>query len=212
MRPDRTRALAGLVEWLLIVFGVACLTLYGLRSYQTDRLERENRDAVALMLEHTTPVTFSPQPSALSSEPSALWDGAFIARLDIPRLGVSAAVRAGDDQEVLDGAVGYLPDTPPPWEDGNTTLAAHRDRLFRSLSHIRIGDEILVSTGHGDFQYRVSRTFVVNRADVWVVKPAPGVDLTLITCYPFSYVGHAPQRFVVRARKILTPHAATSAH
>lgn len=209
MRPDRTSALAGLVEWLLVAFGVACLTRYGLLTSLADRIERNNRASAAQMLEHA-PSTLDAVPSALSPEP--LTDVGFIGRLDIPRLRVSAAVRAGDDEEALDGAVGYLPDTPPPWEDGNTALAAHRDRLFRPLAGIRIGDEILVSTRHGDFQYRVSRTFIVSPADVWVVDPAPNVDLTLITCYPFSYVGHAPQRFVVRARKVVTPYAATSAH
>jgi sortase A len=157
--------------------------------------EWANREAAARMLNGaaapSTGSTSTPEP-----------DSGFIGRLDIPRLNLSAAVQTGEDTDVLSGAVGYLPDTPLPWEHGNTTFAAHRDRIFRPLADIRIGDEIQLSTRHGNFSYLVSRTFVVNPTDLWVLGDADGVDLTLITCYPFVYVGRAPQRFIVRARKL----------
>ncbi len=101
--------------------------------------------------------------------------------------------------------MGYLPDTPLPWQPGNSALAAHRDRLFRPLERIRVGDDIWLSTEHGDLQYEVSRTLIVNPNDVWVLNPSPDANLTLITCFPFSYVGHAPKRFIVQAKKIQTP-------
>ena len=108
-----------------------------------------------------------------------------IGRLDIPRLNISAPVEAGEDAGVLDFAVGYLPDTPLPWKPGNSAFAAHRDRLFRPLERIRVGDDIRLSTIHGDFQYKVSRTLIVNPEDLWVLDPSPDADLTLITCFPF---------------------------
>ncbi|HUK37220.1 MAG TPA: class D sortase, partial [Vicinamibacterales bacterium] len=136
---------------------------------------------------------------ALPASPPA--DGV-IGQLEIPRLHLSAPVKTGDDDSVLDFSVGYLPDTPLPWMTGNSVLAAHRDRLFRPLEHIRQGDEIDLTTTHGDLRYRVVKTLIVNPKDVWVLDPMPNVNLTLITCYPFYYVGHAPRRFIVQAQRL----------
>jgi len=204
MRRDRPSRVAHVLEWTLFAIGVVCLARYGWLTYQAARIESDNRSAVTRMLagQPSALQPSAPEPSAL--EPSALPDPSLIGELDIPRLRLSAAVVFGDDANVLSGAVGYLPDTALPWERGNTVFAAHRDRLFRSLARVRAGDEILLSTRHGDFQYRVIRTFVVNPRDVWVLEDEPEVDLTLLTCYPFVFVGHAPQRFVVRARKMAT--------
>jgi sortase A len=112
------------------------------------------------------------------------------------------AVVMEGDETVLQSAVEYLPDTPPPWQIGNGALAAHRDGIFRPLRGIRVGDDVLLATPRGDFHYRVRRTLIVNSGDVWVLDPLPHVNLTLITCFPFVYVGHAPQRFIVQAEKI----------
>jgi sortase A len=112
---------------------------------------------------------------------------------------------AGDDEEVLTSAIGYLRDTPPPWLPGNSALAAHRDRLFRPLERIRVGDDIWLATPYGDFEYRVRRTLVVEPTDLWVLDPLPAVGLTLITCFPFGYIGHAPHRFIVQAEKLWLP-------
>ena len=125
-----------------------------------------------------------------------------IGELEIPRLKLAAPVKTGGDEDVLDFSVGYLPETPLPWRPGNSVLAAHRDRLFRPLEHIRKGDDITLSTTHGDINYRVIDTLIVEPKDVWVLRPIPGVHLTLITCYPFTYVGSAPHRFIVQAEKL----------
>jgi sortase A len=129
-----------------------------------------------------------------------------IAMIDIPRLNVSAPVMSGDGDDTLDVAIGHLPDTPKPWERGNTAFAAHRDGLFRPLEHIRVGDDVRVRSVHGEFVYRVRRTKVVTPEDLSVLKPTGTDTLTLITCYPFSYVGHAPRRFIVQAERVTTTH------
>ena len=127
--------------------------------------------------------------------------GSLIGSLDIPRLGLSAVIAEGDDDATLKVAIGHLPDTPLPWHDGNSALAGHRDTFFRPLQHIRVGDELRVSTARGDFRYQVRETMVVGPNDVWVLDPTDRPMLTLITCYPFSYVGKAPRRFIVRAER-----------
>jgi sortase A len=110
-------------------------------------------------------------------------------------------IAEGDDDATLKVAIGHLPDTPLPWHEGNSALAGHRDTFFRPLQHIRVGDELRVSTVRGDFRYQVRETKVVGPNDLWVLDPTDRPTLTLITCYPFSYVGKAPRRFIVRAER-----------
>ncbi len=126
--------------------------------------------------------------------------GDLIGRVDIPRINLSAAIAEGDDDKTLGKAVGHLPDTPMPWHRrGNVAFAAHRDGLFRKLEHVRIGDLVHVVTIRGEFQYRVTKTHIVEPNDLSVLKPTKTPTVTLITCYPFSFVGNAPRRFVVQA-------------
>ena len=116
----------------------------------------------------------------------------------------------GDDERTLSKAVGHLPDTPLPWQRyGNVGLAAHRDGLFRRLEHMRLNDEVRLVTPRGEYHYRVTRTHIVNPDDVWVLAPTPHPTITLITCYPFAFIGNAPQRFIVQAE--LVGHVAGSA-
>jgi sortase A len=187
-----------IVEWLLLAVAVVCLEWYGLRMYEIHR--RQAAASVALERSLSNP------PPAADADSSTIPPDGLIGRLDIPRLNISAPVEAGEDNDVLDFAVGYLPDTPLPWKPGNSAFAAHRDRLFRPLERIRVGDDIRLSTIHGVLQYKVSRTLIVNPEDLWVLDPRPDANLTLITCFPFRYVGNAPRRFVVQARKIEAAH------
>jgi len=180
------------LEYLLLALAVGCLGWYGWRMHEISKSESAANEAVDRTLS-------SPEPPHADERPGP---ASVIGRLEIPRLHISAPIKTGDDDNVLDAAVGYLPDTPLPWQPGNSALAAHRDRLFRPLERIRVGDEIRLSTAHGDLQYEVSRTLIVDPSDVWVLDPSPDANLTLITCFPFTYVGHAPKRFVVQARKI----------
>jgi sortase A len=126
-----------------------------------------------------------------------------IGRLEIPRIGLSAVVMEGDDDETLKVAVGHLPDTPLPWQEGNVALAGHRDTFFRSLRYVRTGNEIRLVTPRGTFRYRATRQVVVDPHDLSVLDHSPRVALTLITCYPFDFVGPAPRRFVVHAERIV---------
>jgi len=118
--------------------------------------------------------------------------------LDIPRVGLSAVIAEGDGEATLRVAVGHLPDTALPWHDGNTALA---DTFFRPLQHILVGDEVRVSTRYGDFRYQVRETRVVSPDELWVLGPTDRPTLTLITCFPFTSIGKAPRRFIVKAER-----------
>jgi sortase A len=139
--------------------------------------------------------------------------GEAIGTLDIPRIGVSAIVAHGDDAQTLDRAIGHLPDTPLPWApNGNSALAGHRDTFFRPLRRIRVGDEAIFRGSRGSaLRYRVTETLIVEPQDVWVLAPTDVATLTLITCYPFGYIGAAPQRFVVRAVRVANASTAPAA-
>jgi sortase A len=125
--------------------------------------------------------------------------GTVVGTLEVPRLGLSAVARSGDDDETLSRAVGHLPDTPLPGQGGNAAIAGHRDTHFRPIRRIRVGDEIVVTTPTGRYEYIVRDTRVVAPTDLSVLAPTGEPTLTLITCHPFDYIGPAPDRFIVRA-------------
>jgi sortase A len=108
----------------------------------------------------------------------------------------------GDSPASLRRAVGHLSKSALPGEWGNVALAGHRDTFFRPLRDIRLGDEIRFTTSVRSFEYVVESIEVVAPTDIRVLEPSTGHDLTLLTCFPFYYVGSAPKRFVVRAREV----------
>jgi LPXTG-site transpeptidase (sortase) family protein len=123
-----------------------------------------------------------------------------VGRLEIPRIGVEVMVVNGADAASLRRGAGWLPDTAWPG-DGNAAIAAHRDTYFRPLRSIRKGDTVLLTTSDAHYSFRVEWTAVVDPGDTAVLEPTGKPALTLITCYPFYYVGNAPQRFIVRATR-----------
>lgn len=141
-----------------------------------------------------TPMAFVPIPEPVPRT------GDVVGRVEIPGRKVSAPVVMGDSADVLRRAVGLVPGTALPGRDGNCALAGHRDSFFRGLGSVKKGDRIEIETPTGDLEYRVEWTRVVEPDDVWVLDPVKGErSLTLITCFPFHWIGHAPHRFVVRA-------------
>jgi sortase A len=122
-----------------------------------------------------------------------------LAVLRIPRIELEVAVLDGTDDWTLNRAVGRIEDTAAPGTEGNSGIAGHRDGFFRGLKDIRAGDILEIETLGRVERYRVERTWIVNPEDVSVLDPTPSPSVTLVTCYPFYFVGSAPQRFIVRA-------------
>jgi sortase A len=126
-----------------------------------------------------------------------------IGRIEIPRLLLSAVVVEGVDKITLRRAVGHIPGTALPGHPGNVGLAGHRDTFFRSLKDVKIKDEVQLSTLQGNFRYEVESLRVVKPENVGVLAPPGHNVLTLVTCYPFYFVGPAPQRWIVRAKQVV---------
>jgi sortase A len=143
-----------------------------------------------------------PAPQASTPRETYIDPESWTGKIDIPRVKVSAIVHEGVDSRTLRRAVGHIPGTAFPGQMGNVGLAAHRDTFFRGLRDIRKDDVIRVESLQGIYEYQVESMKIVlpNRIDVLEAASEP--TLTLVTCYPFNYVGKAPQRFIVTARQI----------
>lgn len=178
----------------VVTLGYAAWVTIDARMYQARELARmaHGRHAAPIVAVRTAAVP------PLVAMPA---DGESIGEIRIPRLGVSVVVVQGESDAILQRAVGHLVRTALPGVEGNVVLAGHRDTFFRPLKNIREGDRITVATAQRDFDYVVVSTSVVEPTDVAVIRPTGGRTLTLITCFPFYYVGPAPRRFIVFARE-----------
>ncbi len=197
------RALLRALETVLLLAGSAFLLLFiGAKAEQywgqySAKLTLD-RERVEMAL-----------PGAPSAKQMAAESGV-VGRIKVPKMGIDVAIFEGSDGKTLRRGAGHLPLSAFPGEPGNVAISAHRDTFFRPLRHIEPGDRVEVQTLDGVYDYEVEWTRIVAPTDVEVVDPTPEPSLTLITCYPFYYVGNAPQRFIVRARQI-TQTAAASA-
>ncbi len=180
------------------------------QEWSFDReLDHKPASAVSFLLHATKPSPFPdskepagayaniPAPQAVPSPAR----GAVLGRIEIPRLGVRAMIVNGTTEQCLRRAVGHIEGTPLFGQAGNVGLAGHRDTLFRGLSGVRKGDRVEVRTLGGRYDYVVDGIEIVRPGDAQVLDASASPTLTLVTCYPFNYVGSAPRRFIVHARE-----------
>lgn len=193
-----TRTLQRGLALLLIVAGAAALLWVAANRISAASARRQYEATLERLRSAPAP--------AERTAPASVFVGEPIGTLEIARVGLTGVVVEGDDDSVLDRAIGHLPDTPLPWLSGNSALAAHRDAIFRPLRGVLLGDILRLKTPHGDFDYRVRETLIVKPEDVWVLDPSGASMLTLISCFPFDFIGHAPERFIVRADRIPTSY------
>jgi sortase A len=183
------------IQRTLLWFGVAALayvaatavyaTLY--QGYQSWRFKAElavSRDIRRPILE----------------APTDLHEGDLLGRIDIDRIGLSVMVLQGIEESTLIAGAGHVPGTSLPGSEGNAVIAAHRDTFFRKLERILPGDRIRVATFRGSYNYIVGSVETVDPTDTQVMESRDYRELTLITCFPFYFVGAAPRRFIVHAR------------
>jgi sortase A len=188
-----TRSALRRVEYSLLVVGLAILGYCGAELLNS-RIQQTRGYRQLQELRRN--------PPAVSSAPAPVADGTLVGKVEIPKLHLSAVVLQGTDSRILARAVGHLDASAFPGQPGNVVLAAHRDTFFRPLRHISRGDLVKVTTPDGVRTYSVDSTEVVRPTTISVVAPTATPTLTLITCYPFYYIGHAPSRFIVHARQV----------
>jgi len=212
MSSTRTKSFLRGSRYLFFIMGILALSycswvlldarLY--QAYQTRRFQQELNDSQASH-GNREPVHTSPLlPLAARAESLGMTRHGRVplGRIEISTIGVAAMILEGTDNKTLRRAVGHIPGTPLPGQPGNVALAGHRDTFFRALQNIRQNDEITLETLSGLYRYRVDSIKVVNPDDTEVLHDSDDAILTLVTCYPFAFVGPAPRRFVVQARRI----------
>jgi len=199
---ERARRALRAAHYVFLVAGIMALSYASyavLNLYWYQRVETSKFETVSTIA--------GPRPV----EAAPIAEGGVIGEIEVPRLKLKAIIVQGDSEKLLRRSVGHLPGTALPGEAGNIALAGHRDGLFRPLRDVRPGDTITLRTPDHDFQYQVEWTAVVPPTAIRVIQPTSEPALTLITCFPFYYVGAAPERFIVRARKIpVAPEAASA--
>jgi sortase A len=223
--PQRSERvwLGRLSRWARIMFLAAGAAMLGycvivvIDSWVSQLYERQqfdqalkNSKTAAVVPQSGEAMAAGPVPSTASTAfgaPSAAVAGSVIpgrggplGRMDIARIGLQVMIMEGIDEGTLHKAAGHIPGTAMPGERGNIAIAGHRDTLFRALRNIRQGDEITLTTLSGSMRYRVDSLTVVRPEDTEALYDNNADTLTLITCYPFSFIGSAPMRFIVRAR------------
>jgi sortase A len=191
------------LERLCLITGLALITL-GVTVRVGGMAQRHAAVAEFERLQNTTvsPVdqlNWSPQRIADYQEALQQDAGDTLAVLRIPSRNIEVPVFNSTDEWALNRGSGHVTGTSLPGERGNVAIAAHRDGFFRGLENIEIGDEIELTTLEGRQTFRVSMLDIVDPLDLSVLEPLDVDTVTLITCYPFNYVGAAPDRFIVRA-------------
>ncbi len=204
-----TKSLLRRGEKLFFLLGFASLGLCAIllgrawffQVYENWAFEQELQGGLVSYREFVAQtVSFSP-----TAPPNLGFDGAgggsIVGRIEIPRIGLKTMILEGVSQRTLALAVGHIPGTALPGGAGNVGLAGHRDTFFRSLRGVRPGDTIVLTTLNGSYEYEVKTCEVVTPRDTHVLADSTEPALTLVTCYPFHYLGPAPERFIVHASR-----------
>jgi len=212
------------LERVLLIFGVLMLALYGAaRIHRTVLSRAEMRRFKTQQLVLASDI--HPGAGNVENPDFSLWSekrikgyqeslaehfAPAIAILRIPKIHVEVPVLEGTDDLTLNRGVGHVIGTASPREIGNMAIAGHRDGFFRGLKDIALGDTVEVVTSRGTETYTIDRITIVDRTDISVLAPSPQASLTLITCYPFYFIGSAPKRYIVRASLVApaSPRAA----
>ncbi|HEV2396282.1 MAG TPA: class D sortase [Candidatus Sulfotelmatobacter sp.] len=200
---------------LLIAFSLAHLHRFvmfraDMTQFKTEQLDSANEGYKAEVLSRENAVATVSRPANVDQSlgsaqrtrvhhASLRKSAEAVAVLRIPRLQLEAPVLEGTDQFTLNRGVGRIAGTAQPGQSGNIGIAGHRDGFFRPLKDISAGDSIELVTQSGTVVYLVDRVRITSPADVSVLQPRTKPSLTLVTCYPFYFVGPAPKRYVVQA-------------
>jgi sortase A len=196
----------------ILALGYVGFALLDARLYQADQSRRFQQELNGLK----PPIVSNEHLHVSSISPASAKEGLMraeridiagvsrtpLGRIEISSIGLAAMILEGTDARTLRRAVGHIPGTPLPGQQGNVAITGHRDTFFRPLRNIRKEDEIRLTTLSGSYRYCVDSIKVVEPEDTEVLENSDSAILTLVTCYPFYFVGPAPNRFIVRAHMI----------
>jgi sortase A len=194
----RVRLVLRLIQWVTLTAGL-CLLLWPLFVPAESLWARSAGEQTPALEKTSRQETIVPRKHGVSPSRSRLRRGSVLGRFEVPRLKLAYAILEGTDNRTLDRSVGHVEGTGLPGDSGNIGIAGHRHTHFRKLEWIRRGDQIVLTSPRGQFRYFVEWARLFEPEDIAVLDATHGPAMTLITCFPFEYVGAAPLRYVVRA-------------
>ncbi len=179
------------ISIILIVIGLVFIGYSGFHLWNSKQMEKE-------ALERAESIISNKNSDATSFTPQF---GEEIGILELPKLEKSLPIVEGVDEDDLAKGVGHYSGTALPTEKGQIVLSGHRDTVFRRLGELEIGDELHVQMPYGKFKYIIKETEIVSADDLTVIRPDLDEEmLTVTTCYPFRYIGDAPDRYIIYAK------------
>lgn len=184
-----------------IIFGIWFSTtnlskfLTGYAIFKVGQMTKEEPQPVPPAEDEPTEPVDSPYP--LKPE-----KGDLMGELYIPKLEATLPIYHGTDEDELERGVGHFANSVLPGEEDNSVLSGHRDTVFRELGEVGVGDLLIVETATGTHTYRVRKVRIVDEDDRTVIVPKPRATLTVSTCYPFDFIGSAPERYILEATLI----------
>ena len=199
-QPHMRNFFFSLCIWSLVAAGGFLAALGAIDYWQSRTAQTEiAREWESQESDTIVPKSVDSAPPSQTRGKPAPETGTTVAKLTIPRLKAVYYVVEGTDRHDLNRGPGHVIGTVLPGDDGNCVIAGHRDTHFSVLQNIRDGDDVILERGGRTFRYRVDEMSVVNPDNTGSLRPTKDSVLTLITCYPFHYIGSAPRRFIVRA-------------
>ncbi len=186
-------------KWISVIFVLAGAIFVGIGIWQivSGKMQTEATLKKAKSIVQAEPKQVQKESSAQSQPPAV---GNAIGILDIPKIQAELPIVEGTDQDDLEKGVGHYKGSSLPKENGQIVLSGHRDSVFRRLGELKIGDPLTVKVKNGSQTYKITNTKIVNSDDKTIITLQKNKEeLILTTCYPFRYVGNAPQRYIVYA-------------
>lgn len=180
------------VSTLLIITGALILTISICQFYQ-------QKVSTNKTLEKAQQLVFKSDGRAKMVDQFSPKENDVIGVLNIPKLERSLPIIEGTDEEILEKGVGHYSSTVFPGQDEQILLSGHRDTVFRKFGELEIGDRLIMEMTYGEFEYEIRKTEVVASDNTTVIGPKGEEVLTVSTCYPFSYIGSAPDRYIIYA-------------
>ena len=217
MHPDRNNSWIRWSRHIFLAIGVLMLSYVGFTLFEAHIFQAAQSGQFQKQLNglnpsigadaHLHPLSLPPDAAAADGAgPDSLGTAgpgnSPLGRIEISAIGLVAMIQEGTDARTLRRGLGHIPGTPLPGQQGNVAITGHRDTFFRPLRNIHKEDEITLTTLNGSYRYRVDLIQVVEPGDIEVLADSDNAILTLVTCYPFYFVGPAPKRFIVRAHMI----------
>lgn len=192
MKRDQIRRVIAILSATAVVGGVAIISTSALQ-YRSIAIE-SGRDYLPEMQQE-----WSVETETVQMQPAAVSNGTYLGTIQIASLKMKVNLFEGTEAKALSKGAGHYSKSVMPGESDNSVIAGHRDTVFAALGKIKIGASMKITTRYGSYTYRVTGTRIVDRDDRTVIVPTESATVTLSTCYPFRFIGNAPQRFVVSA-------------